>query len=192
LDHDAGVVDHSEDDRAFDKARWEGEAGRFDKNFADEPKSGEDAIYNQDLAGIEVSANLGVAPALDNEGVVVKSEDGEQREVESEICEQRSVERGDGKQARASRSDEEIGRADVGAPGPIPDRARGKPNGDPTLASGSLAAKNGRRKSESRRRRREEERIERMRMEQRIEEKLRSGKVTSASKLIEEVLWPSS
>jgi hypothetical protein len=182
----------ADDDSPRGEADAHGPSGERGQNLANEPKPGDAAVGQQFLSSVEVAANSGVAPALDNGGFVVKSEDGEQREVEPEVCEPRSIERGDANEPPASRPDEEIGRAGVGAAGPVPDTAPGKPNGDRTLARGAPAVKNDRTKSERRRRRREKERIERMRIEQKIDEKLRSGKVTSASKLIEEVLWPSS
>jgi hypothetical protein len=185
-DDDAGVVDRSEDDRTFDEARRNVEPGGFDKNFANEPKSDEEVICDQDLAGIEVAANS----ALGEQANVVKSEDREQGAVGPGNGEQRLVER-NGEELPASRPADQTGGAGAGAPRTDLEGPPGKPNGDRKLASGGPAAKNDRRKSERSRRRREKERIERMRIEHRIEEKLRSGKVTSASKLIEEVLWPS-
>jgi hypothetical protein len=72
-------------------------------------------------------------------------------------------------------------------PDPFLNEARNR-----TAASAIPAAKIDRTKSESRRQRRERERIERREIEKQLEERLFKGKVTSASKLIEEILWPSS
>jgi hypothetical protein len=207
-DDDAGVVDRSDDDRAYDEARRNEETGRFDKNFANEPKSGDYGSCNQALPGIEVSANFTLceqANVVKSDAHFVKSEGGEgsmqNGEPTSEdaglptLADQadKSIPVGGGEDVARGEwkpSDESGGQA---VDGYVAERERRSCPSEVRVqadVSGIPPGQINCRRLERKRRRREKERIERMRIEHRIEEKLRSGKVISASKLIEEALWP--
>ena len=165
------------------------------QDFANEPKSDEDVSSVQSHEIVEVVTNFDVESGLDNEVINVKAgevgtrpedaelmaEDGAQRDenerlmaVEGERREERSVE--------TSELDEPpIESSRIGA------QCQAIEPGNPELTTRKIENLNLERK----RRRCLRERTEKKAIERKVEQTFQTGKVTSASKLVEEILWPS-
>jgi hypothetical protein len=178
------------------------------QDFTNKPKLDDLADSTQPLVPVDVETNLEIEPGLDNVAGNVTDVDGigepENGElkaglsrtgplaVEPEDKHQRTLEASEVVQAEAQSSEVQT-RCQVSETQTpkLEIRKRRSATTSSTLASAVPASKVQNRKLERKRQRLERERTERKAIERKVEQALIKGDVTSASKLIEEVLWPA-